>query len=47
MSKVFVDTWAWYALADATDAEHAQAQATNDRLLSEGDVFATSNFSRF
>ncbi len=44
MSKIFVDTWAWYALADATDAEHAQAQAINDRLLSEGDVFVTSNF---
>jgi predicted nucleic acid-binding protein len=44
MNKVFVDTWAWYALADATDAEHARAQATNDRLLNEGDVFVTSNF---
>jgi predicted nucleic acid-binding protein len=44
MNKVFVDTWAWYALADATDAEHARAQATNDRLLNEGDVFVTTNF---
>ncbi len=44
MSKVFVDTWAWYALADTADADHAAAQATNDRLLNEGDVFVTSNF---
>jgi uncharacterized protein len=44
MSKIFVDTWAWYALADATDAEHARAQATNDRLLNAGDVFVTTNF---
>jgi predicted nucleic acid-binding protein len=45
MNKVFVDTWAWYALADATDAEHARAQATNDRLLNEGDIFVTTNFT--
>ena len=44
MSKVFVDTWAWYALADAADADHAGAQATNDRLLNEDDIFVTSNF---
>jgi len=44
MNKVFIDTWAWYALADATDADHAWAQAANDRLLNEGDVFVTTNF---
>jgi hypothetical protein len=44
MSKVFIDTWAWYALADATDADHVWAQAVNDRLLNEGDIFLTTNF---
>jgi uncharacterized protein len=43
MNKVFVDTWAWYALADATDADHARARVTNDRLLNEGNVFVTTN----
>lgn len=44
MNQVFIDTWAWYALADTTDADHVWAHATNDRLLNEGDVFVTTNF---
>ena len=44
MSKVFTDTWAWYALADTANADHVGAQAINDRLLNEGDVFVTTNF---
>ena len=27
--KIFIDTWAWYALADKSDAEHALAEKTN------------------
>lgn len=44
VSKVFVDTWAWYALADAADAKHRQAQQMNERLLDEGHTFVTTNF---
>jgi len=44
MSKVFVDTWAWYALADAADADHELAQLANEQLLSEGYTFVTTNF---
>ena len=42
--KVFVDTWAWYALADKADAEHVHAQTANEALLDDGVTFATTNF---
>jgi len=44
MSKVFVDTWAWYALADASDADHELARLANEQLLSDGYTFVTTNF---
>jgi predicted nucleic acid-binding protein len=44
MSRVFVDTWAWYALADKADADHELAQLTNDELLDAGHTFVTTNF---
>jgi predicted nucleic acid-binding protein len=44
MSRVFVDTWAWYALADKSDADHDLAQLTNDELLDAGHTFVTTNF---
>ena len=44
MSKVFVDTWAWYALADSADVDHKLAQLANERLLNEGHTFVTTNF---
>lgn len=44
MSSVFVDTWAWYALADAADADHTLAQLANEQLLDEGYTFVTTNF---
>ena len=44
MSQIFVDTWAWYALVDAGDADHQAAQQTNERLLDEGHTFVTTNF---
>jgi uncharacterized protein len=46
MTEIFVDTWAWYALADRADADHELAQLTNEELLTAGDTFATSNFVR-
>ncbi|EDN67882.1 conserved hypothetical protein [Beggiatoa sp. PS] len=41
--KIFVDTWAWYALADKNDADHALAEKTNKQLLDEGYLFVTTN----
>lgn len=39
-----MDTWAWYALADTTDADHEAARLTNERLLADGHTFLTTNF---
>ena len=44
MSRVFVDTWAWYALIDKADVDHELAQLTNDELLDAGHTFVTTNF---
>ncbi len=44
MSPFFVDTWAWYALTDTADKDHALAQLTNEDLLDSGQTFATTNF---
>ena len=44
MSNVFVDTWAWYALADTRDREHRLAQSANEQLLDQGHTFVTTNF---
>jgi len=41
--KIFIDTWAWYALADKSDAEHALAEETNKQLLDDGYIFVTTN----
>jgi predicted nucleic acid-binding protein len=43
MSRVFVDTWAWYALADAADSDHAVAQLANEELLDGGVTFVIAN----
>lgn len=44
MNRVFVDTWAWYALADVSDADHVLAQLANEQLLDDGYKFVTTNF---
>ena len=44
MGAIFVDTWAWYALADKADKDHARAQAANEKLLDAGYTFVTTNF---
>jgi predicted nucleic acid-binding protein len=44
MNRIFVDTWAWYALADRQDPDHKAAQQANERLLDQGYVFVTTNF---
>jgi len=44
MSRVFVDTWAWYALADIADADHTLAKLLNEQLLDQGYTFVTTNF---
>ncbi len=43
MNGVFVDTWAWYALADAADSDHARARTANELLLDEGVAYVTTN----
>lgn len=44
MNKIFVDTWAWYALADAADTDHILAQLANEQLLADDYTFVTTNF---
>jgi predicted nucleic acid-binding protein len=44
MSRIFVDTWAWYALADIADADHMRAKIVNEQLLDQGHTFVTTNF---
>lgn len=44
MKKMFVDTWAWYALADAADHDHAIAETANAQWLDEGGLFVTTNY---
>lgn len=42
--RVFVDTWAWYALADASDTDHEIARIANEDLLQEESTFVTSDY---
>lgn len=44
MKKVFIDTWAWVALANKRDSCHTQAEKENVRLLDDGASFVTTNF---
>lgn len=44
MNRIFVDTWAWYALADIRDQGHIVAQLANEELLDEEYTFVTTNF---
>lgn len=44
MNRIFVDTWAWYALADTQDHHHIVAQLANEELLDQEYTFVTTNF---
>lgn len=44
MNSIFIDTWAWYALADTHDSDHIVAQLANEELLDAGYTFVTTNF---
>lgn len=44
MSKVFVDTWAWYALADEQDTNHEIARLAVDDIIARSTVLITTNF---
>ncbi len=44
MNIIFVDTWAWYALADTRDQAHIIAQLANEELLDNEYTFVTTNF---
>ncbi len=44
MKRIFVDTWAWYALINDGDSSHHIVEQTNSRLLNEKYVFVTTNY---
>jgi hypothetical protein len=44
MSQVFVDTWAWYALADANDADHEVARLATEEIINRSATLLTTNF---
>jgi len=44
MSRVFVDTSAYYAFLDRTDTSHTSAQVIFPKLLSDGSELFTTNF---
>ncbi len=43
-NRIFVDTWAWYALANRIDKDHKSAVENHKRLLEEKVQYVTSNF---
>jgi predicted nucleic acid-binding protein len=44
MNRVFVDTWAWYALVDRANRDHELARSISDQLLDEPCTFVTTNY---
>lgn len=44
MSRIFVDTWAWYALADAQDRDHELAQLAVEDIIERKAELVTTNF---
>ncbi|MEK7784217.1 MAG: PIN domain-containing protein [Chloroflexota bacterium] len=44
MSRVFVDTWAWYAMADERDADHEVARLASEELIKRESTLVTTNF---
>ena len=41
---IFVDTWAWVALADRSDAHHGQAKRQHQELVSMRRPYVTSDY---
>ena len=44
MSRVFVDTWAWYTMADERDADHDVARLASEELIKRESTLVTTNF---
>lgn len=44
MSSIFVDTWAWFALADENDADHELARLASEELIQRAVTLVTTNF---
>jgi predicted nucleic acid-binding protein len=42
MNHIFVDTWAWYALADKTDISHHLVAKETEKLL-DADLYICDN----
>jgi len=41
---IFVDTWAWVALADRSDPYHRQAKQQHDELVAVRRRYVTSDY---
>ena len=44
VKKIFIDTWAWVALANENDAWHEVAEILNQDLVIAGYLYVTTNF---
>ncbi len=44
MSRVFVDIWAWYTMADERDADHDVARLASEELIKRESALVTTNF---
>ncbi len=44
MNGVFVDTWAWYALADERDGQHEIAQLASEEIIKREVTLVATNF---
>jgi len=44
MSGVFVDSWAWYALADERDEQHEIAQLASEEIIKREVTLVATNF---
>ena len=44
VKKIFIDTWAWVALANESDVWHEVAEILNQDLVIAGYLYVTTNF---
>lgn len=44
VKRIFIDTWAWYAIANRKDKDHKRAVSINKKLVKEKFQYVTTNF---
>ena len=44
VKRIFIDTWAWYAISNRKDKDHKQAVRINKKLVKEKFQYVTTNF---